>query len=349
MNYWETPGVAGLILVCVLLLGTRAARVGLAGDRPVPIPDALLAGVLGLVLGPSVLGLVPFDPEDLEPIVYHGLALTFIAFGLRASGSDAGPGRKSVRGLTFAIPLASFAQGALGLAFVLAWSAALGPLHPGFGWLLALGFAQGPGQALAMGAVYEQHGLVHGAQLGLTTAAIGFGWAVFVGIPLIALGRHLGWISPAPPPPPPAAASGGTHEGSDLVLHVALVGAVYALTWGLLVGLSSLVDPESPARATLYGFHYVAGVVFAIATRSAIRRLPRGPVLHDGHLAGLAALSVDLTTASALAAIRLDAVADGLVPLLALTTRRRSGSACGSRAGPTPRSGSSTRWCFSGR
>ena len=317
MAFWTVPGVAEIVLVCILLLVARILRAVVSRGGAAPFPDSLLAGVLGLVVGPSLLGWVPFDPEGLEPIVYHGLAITFICFGLQpAQASDGASRGASVRGLTFALPITNFLQGILGLLFVLGWSAAMDPLHPGFGWLVTLGFAQGPGQALSIGHAFEDAGLANGGQLGLAAAGLGFAWAVVVGVPLIALGRRWGLLSK--PVERSAVTTGGLPVG-DLTLHVATIGTVYAATWLALTAMTSPLPPESPFAGTLWGFHFIVGLGLALAVRVGLGAVQRVPSLEPQALSRIAGLAVDITTTGALCALQLDRLADGWLPLLVLT------------------------------
>ena len=55
-------------------------------------------------------------------------------------------------------------------------------LFPTFGFLVPLGFEEGPGQALSVGKVWEGFGFAQAATLGLTFAAIGYFFAFFVHI-----------------------------------------------------------------------------------------------------------------------------------------------------------------------
>ncbi len=152
------------------------------------IPDAIVAGAMGLALGPSVLDVAPFDTEQLETLVYHGFAVVFIAVGLQraAKGSKSG----ATRSVMVAIPFVAVIQVTIGFLGVALFA---GALHPGFGFLPMLGLSQGPGQALSIGGSWEALGLEDGGQLGLVFAALGFAVCCAIGVPLIAIGRALGW------------------------------------------------------------------------------------------------------------------------------------------------------------
>src|SRR5690554_895793 len=47
------------------------------------IPDAIIAGFIGLIAGPTCLKIIPFDLERLGTLVYHLMAVGFIALALK--------------------------------------------------------------------------------------------------------------------------------------------------------------------------------------------------------------------------------------------------------------------------
>ncbi len=299
------------------LLGlTRLLRARLDRAGRVPVPDALFGGCLGMLLGPSMLGLLPMDERSLEIIVYHGLALTFLAIGLRPPGPHTS-GTDSVRSLAFAIPLINLVQGALGLSFVLFWSGVVEPMHPGFGWLLPLGFSQGPGQAMSLGAAFEQGGMRHGAQLGLAFAAIGFGWSVFIGVPLIAWGRARGFVAPRTRSSDSLESVAVVRPG-PLLMHLAGIATLYVLTFAILLTITSQLSPDSEHRPMIWGFHFLVAILLALPARTVLTRtgLPTDSAL----LGRVAAVVVDVTTVAAISAVQLEVVAASWVPLLLLTS-----------------------------
>ena len=174
-----------------------------------------------LVVGPGALDLLPLDVAALEAGVYHALAVVFIALGLQRPPAHAGRGATS---MAFGVSTIITLRTAVGLGIALASG-----VHAGFGWLLPLGFEQGPGQALLVGGAWEASGMPHGAQVGLIVAAIGFGWAMFAGVPLVVLGRRWTWASGPPSAPEERAAQ--VVEGS-VSTQLGWIALVYAATWG---------------------------------------------------------------------------------------------------------------------
>jgi ESS family glutamate:Na+ symporter len=143
------------------------------------IPNSILAGFVGLILGPNVLGLIPLDADGLGTIIYHLMAIGFIALSLRSVKKS-----KNVNALNAGIIIVStyLFQGVLGLAMSFGFNIFDKQIFPGMGLLFPLGFGQGPGQAFSIGTQWEKLGLLNGGGAGLAIAASGFAWATIGGI-----------------------------------------------------------------------------------------------------------------------------------------------------------------------
>jgi ESS family glutamate:Na+ symporter len=283
----------------------------------------MVAGFLGLLLGPSFLAVLPIQTDVLERVVYHGLALMFITVALR-SPAQAGATASGVRGFAFGLPLLVLSQAILGLVLVFVWSAAVRPLHPGVGLMVPLGFSQGPGQALALGSAWEATGMEDGAQLGLIMAAMGFVFCVGMGAPLLAVARRLGWVSEvvgearqAQAEVVPAAAPGGMEP---LTRQVAAVAAVYLAAWGVIQLIVWALGDRPQAVATVYGFHFVLGTLLALAARKLLGGMGHGELLSTPLLSRMAALVVDVVTVSAIAAVQLEVIREWWAVVLVFST-----------------------------
>lgn len=331
MEFWRAGVIPNLVVLAVLLAVIGGLRRIVPGWARLGIPDSIAAGALGFVLGPSVLGIAPLDPRELELVVYHAFAIVFIAVGLQRAHKVVARG--GARSLAFVIVIVATAQVLIGFAMLAWWALAGGaPLHPGFGFMLMLGFAQGPGQALSFGGAWEHAGMHHGAQIGLTFAALGFAACVLMGAPLVAFARRRGWVEA-----PGWAEVGRTEEATvdeatpvhtieapsiepttmePLTLQLAAIGCVYATVFLALWLVTRPLPPTHPLVASGWGFHFLIGSALAFAVRKALdRNVPRHG-LDDRLLARISVTAVDFTTAAALAAIELDVVGQWIVPIL---------------------------------
>jgi len=151
------------------------------------LPTAAVAGFLVLVL--RELGVIKIDANFMELLIYHGIALGFIAMALRIP-----TGVKEEKGNLVGIKsggiiIGSYLiQGIVGMAISigLAYTVMSG-MHDNSafqasGILLAMAFGQGTGQANNVGWMYEQSGFAGGRSFGLSLAAAGYLVACIVGV-----------------------------------------------------------------------------------------------------------------------------------------------------------------------
>ncbi|MDF1565912.1 MAG: hypothetical protein P1V51_22950 [Deltaproteobacteria bacterium] len=327
MKYWGNSVVVTLMILALLLLAAMGLRLIFPPLKKWAIPVSILAGVLGFFLGPDVAGLLPLDREVLEVIVYHGLAIMFIAISLQSPARTKGHVAGGVRSFTFGIPFMQALQTFLGLLIILSLGLALGEaVHPGIGVMLTLGFEEGPGQALALGAAWEENGMKDGAQIGLIIAALGYAWSVFLGVPLAIYGRHKGWVSK---PPEVAVELEAAGEGEaleapgaldSLTLQGVVVLGVYGITWLVCMGLSTALAGMPDIASAVWGFHFMIGAGVALGVRPLLDRLPGGTPVNDKLVTRLSGVAVDVMTCASLAAVQLAVFQANWVTVVLVTT-----------------------------
>jgi ESS family glutamate:Na+ symporter len=313
MRFWQGGAVQDLLVLAALLLVGRTLSLSVPALRRLALPDALVAGALGLALGGAGLGWLSLGADTLELVVYHALAVVYIAMGLTPAPPNPMPG---ARAWAIAHPLLTALQLSGGLLVAVALGA-----HPGLGALLPLGFSQGPGQALSIGASWEEAGLEAGGQAGLLVAALGYASCLALGVVAVQVGRARGWVQPAPPVAVAAEGASSEEAGAGLEplsVQLALVGGVYLLTWLALSGLAGLLAEKPKLVAMLFGFHWIIGLLLALALRFALGARLRGVV--DGRLMGATAgVAVDFGAAAAIAAVQVGAVGALLGPAIAVS------------------------------
>ncbi|MFO7802150.1 MAG: sodium/glutamate symporter [Desulfovermiculus sp.] len=150
------------------------------------IPASVIAGFLGLFLGPQLLDVIPFSTV-MGKYAWLLVVLLFATFPL---GQKQFTSKKAVidkAGSTFFFNLfAEVAQFALAAVLGLTIMKLLWPgLHEGFAWMLPAGFAGGHGYATAIGGTLEKFGLENAVSVGMTMATIGLLAAIFGGVVLI--------------------------------------------------------------------------------------------------------------------------------------------------------------------
>ena len=172
----EYVGVTHFILIAALLLVAKLLKERLPFLNRAIVPSALLAGALGWLISDQALGFVQYDVRLLEVIIYNAIGLGFIALALRTN--ETGSHKPFVTGAIIASGY--LFQAFLGtLVVVLLFS----ELFLGTGFLISLGFSQGPSLAFNIGSGWEQQGLVPmGSGLGVAIASIGFLWGGVIGV-----------------------------------------------------------------------------------------------------------------------------------------------------------------------
>jgi ESS family glutamate:Na+ symporter len=302
MELWQSP-----LVVTPLFLGLLLA-VGNLVSRRVPIPASIVAGALGLLLGPAVLAVIPFDLPMLELGVYHALGLVFICLGLKRPST--GPqGEAASMGVAIGVMVAL--QTVIGLALALA----LG-VHVGFGLMLPMGFEQGPGQALSLGKAWEASGMVDGGDVGILMAAIGFLWSVVAGVPLVAYGRAKGWTTPLNVRTGVAPSS----DSSSLTVTLSALAITYAATWIVCSGLATALASVPDVAAMVWGFHFLFGSLLATAGRMVLAATDHDHLLDSVQLSQISTSIVDFATVAALTAIQLTVLQANWVPIVVIST-----------------------------
>ena len=283
---WNVILQLGAIAGSILL--ANCLRVNLAVVRKSMMPVAVLAGFM-LLIG-KYIGLVRIDGEFMETLVYHGIALGFIAMSLRVPSREKSAAGELTGLKSGAIIVSTYlVQGVAGLLITLLLSYTLMPgLFKSAGLLLPMGYGQGPGQANNVGSSFEALGFAGGRSFGLSIAATGYLVACVVGVVLLNMLRRKG---------------GGRHHAvkekdldlsffqdtdeipvSDsidkLSVQIAMVLLVYLGTYfasrGLTAGIAALsAGLAGTVNTLIWGFNFILGSALAILLRALLENLKR--------------------------------------------------------------------------
>lgn len=292
------------------------------------IPNAILAGFIGLVLGPSVLNLIPLEFDRLGEIIYHLMAVGFISLSLRKV--EARKSRTSINA-GFIIAGGYLVQGFFGFLMTVIYSGVDRAVSPLMGLFLPLGFGQGPGQALAIGAQWEELGMQNGAAIGLTISAAGFAWATLGGIIIlnILLRKQKGWKKRRGEIKKEVYVKNFEFSAIDgTTIQMVFIGAIYLAVFAFLTLLSNLLSNLGEFGQTMatmmWGFHFVFGALFGFLVRGVYDRLLQKKQLSDDYLNNfllqrISGGTFDFMVAAAISAVSFSLVSDVLLPLLILT------------------------------
>lgn len=317
-------------VISVLLLVATIMRRYLGLFQRFLIPNSLIAGFLGLFLGAQVLGWIPFESERMGVWVYHLLALTFICVGMYRTSNEHSFGAINLGFMQVAVMLI---QGIIGLAIALLIVVTLVPdLNPATGILLPLGYAMGPGIAYTIGQSWTSFGFEGGGSVGLTIAAIGFLVAYFFG--MIIVNRAVGADANRSAIPDYVRtgirSEEDTIEGARLTfsgaaveplsVHLALVGAIYLLTWLVTLGVAELLtlgglEKELPV---LWSFHFIIANLLAILIRKVFLKGKRGAWIDEGMVHRITGTFADYLIAASIMGISLAFTWRFVLPLLVI-------------------------------
>jgi glutamate:Na+ symporter, ESS family len=191
-----------LPLVCLafaalgLLLALGRAIGPALGLQRLGLPAAVVAGLLGLAIGPE--GPWPLLPAAVEelwarlPTILLTLVFATLMLGrplpaLRRFWRPAAA--QTLLGLT--LGFGQYLMGALAVLLV------LGPLlgvNPLMACLIEVGFEGGHGSAAVLGPIYADLGFSEGSDLGLAMATVGLLSSTVLGGVLVVIGQRYGWL-----------------------------------------------------------------------------------------------------------------------------------------------------------
>ena len=332
---WNIIIQFGLIAGAVLFANFLRQKVPFIRKSLMPI--AVLAGFLLLAL--KYTGLISIDGALFEMLVYHGIALGFIAMSLRVPVREAAGG--DLTGLKSGAVIVStyLIQGVFGLMITLLLSYTLMPgMFKAAGLLLPMGYGQGPGQANNVGSSYEALGFAGGRSFGLSIAAAGYLVACVVGVVILNLLARKNKI-------PSARQTAPEHFPPDyfqsvdeipildsidkLSVQICMVLLVYLATYLAARGLTSGIAALSPGLAgtvntLIWGFNFIIGSALAILLRVLLengkkRGLIRRQYQNNYLLNRISGFFFDIMIVAGIASINLEDIRGLWLPFLLLT------------------------------
>lgn len=300
-------------------------------------PSCLIGGTLGLV----VLNTGWFDLKatDFEIFAYHLFIISFISVGLTHNGDQQkspGGGKELFKGAFWMACIEGVTislQTIIGALSVFVFAILGFQLFPTFGFFIPLGFTEGPGQALSIGKTWESFGFSNAATIGLAFAAIGFLFAFFIGVPLVNWGIRKGHSSLSSVTLPEDLLKGVMQKGSEkesagsltmhsgnvdtLAFHMALVGLVYLLTYGLVFLLGKITSPN--VAKGLWGFFFFFGLAIALLVKWVMARIGILHLIDPGVQRRITGWAVDFLIVAVVMAVQLVIVAQFVVPIIAMS------------------------------
>ena len=342
-NFWDFSSWGAFNLIAVLLSALLVANML---KRSFPwleaslIPTSVLGGgilLLASIVYKRITGDEMFNTPFfgghgtvwLELITYHMLALGFTASALRSNDGKMTKERSVEIFNTGLTTVATYLlQALVGMIICIIAARSLTDLLEASGLLLALGYGQGPGQAMNYGNLYEvDYGFVGGKSFGLTIASMGFLAASVGGVIHLNLLKRQGKIILDKGT---GLANEQVEEANEVpmqenvdkfTLQVAFIMLAYLVSYLLMYSLGCLLPGM---RATIYGFNFLLGVLAATLLKSILKFLNRKNIVHRQYtnnflLTRATNFFFDIMVTASIAAIRMDIIGKYWAVLLALS------------------------------
>ena len=182
--------VVDLGIISALMLLGKLIRVKVKGIQRFLIPPAVIAGILGLILGPDVLGWLPLSGSLGT---YAGILIAFVFAALPFTSTS------KAREVAKVKRMWGYSQG--GMLLQWGFGGLLGililgkiwPLNDSFGITMPAGFCGGHGSAAALGDAFANFGQDEVLTLAMTSATVGIICSIILGLIYLRIGTKRGW------------------------------------------------------------------------------------------------------------------------------------------------------------
>ncbi|MDT0441444.1 sodium/glutamate symporter [Streptomyces johnsoniae] len=322
---WSLLSDAGLIAALLVVGALARAHLGIV--QRLMLPSSVIAGFLGLLLGPEVLDVLPFS-DQLGTYASVLIVVVFACLALSNESGFSGFGRSTGNFSLYSIGMYTVQVG-IGVAFALLLLGPVWDTPDAFGTLLFAGWAGGFGTAAALGTAFEEDGWQEATSLGFTAATVGMLVGIVGGIIITNWGArrgHAGGIGPFRDLPDELR-SGLIREKNDrtstgtattsavsiepLALQVSLVAAVSAAAYGLSEWIGDLwPDFAVPVFAVAF--------LVGLLLRLLVGRTPAWGYVDPQTIKSVSGSATDVLIVCGIASIVPSFVADYLTPLLLL-------------------------------
>ncbi len=182
--------VVDLGIISALMLLGKLIRVKVKGIQRFLIPPAVLAGIMGLVLGPEVLGWLPLSGSLGT---YAGILIAFVFAAVPFTSTS------KAREVAKVKRMWGYSQG--GMLLQWGFGGLLGilllgqiwPLNDSFGITMPAGFCGGHGSAAALGDAFAGFGQDEVLTLAMTSATVGIICSIVIGLIFLRIGTKRGY------------------------------------------------------------------------------------------------------------------------------------------------------------
>lgn len=320
--------IQDIAAISALLFVSFLIREKVSFFRKCFIPVSLIAGILGLILGPQVLGSVsPVYIHYSDGIPQWTNFLFCFIFSTSFLGTTSGKFGRDVASTTFITGSIHMAQivGGIGIAWGL--SQIMGNLSYQMGLLPVAGFYGGHGSAGIMGASFEAEGWAEATGIAMTYATIGMFAAVLGGMAIINYGAKKGLtlrkmdsevlksnmsggILEEKERKPMAIAISDSSAIDPMAFQIMIVGSVIAVSYLLRIGLIEVFPFWT--KVPLHTMCLLLGAIIG----QMVSKTKYNQYIDRKSMKRISGVALEYVIAAAVASIKLSVLATYFVPIV---------------------------------
>ena len=317
----------------MLCLGTFL-RAKVSFLRNMLVPASVIAGLIGLVVMNLIAACgidIGTNAQMYTEVVNHLFTISFISISLTSSSSnEKGAAREILKGAVGMGTVWCLLYALTPLVGMLLISVVGKPFNMDaiYGSLIQYGFAQGPGQAVAYGTIYESYGWENASTVAVSFASVGFVAAFGAGIPAAKLGISRGIAKNCGKIDPCILKGYLKHEEQNnymvkdttcnsnietLSFHFALIGLCYILALLIAKALSFL---PGFLGSSMSGLMFMNGMYAAYIVKFFMKKLKIDFLQENVLQSKITGWTSDYLVVCAFMAVSLSVIRSWLIPIL---------------------------------
>ncbi|MBQ2997101.1 MAG: hypothetical protein IJE22_07735 [Oscillibacter sp.] len=316
-----------LSILGMLLLVATILRLKVPFLKKYHIPAALIAGVIGLILGPYFLNIIPKTITTVWSNMSGRLiVLVFAPMLMGKSEKLTGSTefvKKSICSASWCY-LACAVQYALPILLTVLILTPVFGVDPLFGATVEAGWAGGHGTAAGMAAVYEELGWMDGQSLAVTSATFGLAFGIIGGVILINVGVRKGWAACL------NKAAGITNDEDELYVgenrpvntrssvSAGVVDnfAFHAAILSVAVFVGYILNVAIKKYTGISISWFVTALFGGLFLQKVLDRTPWGDAVDKATLSRIQGIALEFLVAGAVASVNVSVVIEFAIPLL---------------------------------
>lgn len=317
--------IIDLGIISALIMVGKYIRVKFPIVQRFLIPPSVLAGVLGLILGPEVLSWLPLS-DNLG--TYAGILIAFVFATIPFTSSAGSKDISKVKRMW------GYSQG--GMLLQWAFGGLLGivvlgyfwPLNDSFGISMPAGFCGGHGSAAALGSAFAELGQQEVLTLAMTAATVGIICSIVLGLIFLRIGTRRGYSScltqaetlPEELRTGLVAKENRKSIGEEVFSGISISTLTFHLSLASLIVLIGYLISRGGARLApglelpVFSCAYIGGIL----VKALLNRTRTKEYICPQTMSGLSGMFTDYLVAFGIASIKISVVSQYLVPLLIL-------------------------------